>query len=99
MIYVKSQEKLHDNIRQINTDASTPVKSVSRETHNTNLVFFIPTELEYTAMVYNVVSVDPIIVAAINPILESTPLTAIILDAIAVDALPEIGLNIANGTI
>ena len=36
---------------------------------------------------------------AINPILESTPFCSIIFVAIAIEALPEIGLNITNGTI
>ena len=43
------------------------------------------------------VSVDPIIVDVINPILLSTPYVFIIFVAIASDALPEIGLNIASG--
>jgi len=44
-----------------------------------------------------VVSVDPIITDAINPIFESTPKFFIISVATAIDALPEIGLINANG--
>ena len=67
--------------------------------NNTNLVFFIFTQLEYTAIVYKVVSVDPIIIAANFPINESTPFCFIISVAIAKDPLPEIGLSNANGII
>ena len=55
--------------------------------------------LVYIAIVYIVVSVDPISVEAIFPIKLSTPQFFIISTAIAVDALPEIGLNIASGII
>lgn len=55
------------------TLATIPTKSAHNAAHNTNLVFFIPTLLVYTAIVYTVVSVDPIITEAIKPILESTP--------------------------
>ena len=61
-------------------------------------MFFIFTELVYTAIVYNVVSVDPIITEAKIPIKESTPLFFIISVAIAIEALPEIGLNKARDT-
>ena len=47
---------------------------------------------------YNVVSVDPIITEAKIPIKESTPLFFIISVAIAIEALPEIGLSNASGT-
>ena len=66
---------------------------------NTNRIFFIPTALVYNAMVYNVVSVDPIIVDAINPIRLSTPFFDIISVATAIDALPDIGRNNASGII
>ena len=39
------QEKLFDKIRQITTDAIIPVKSAIKAANNTNLVFFIFTEL------------------------------------------------------
>ena len=48
---------------------------------------------------YKVVSVEPIIVDVINPIVVSTPYFCIISTATAIDALPDIGLNIANGKI
>lgn len=47
----------------------SPAKPASK----TNLVFFIFTIPEYIAIVYIVVSVEPIIVDAIFPINESTP--------------------------
>ena len=65
----------------------------------THLVFLIPTELVYIAIVYSVVSVEPIITDAINPMLLSTPYCVIISVATAIDALPDIGLNNANGII
>lgn len=55
--------------------------------------------LVYIAIVYIVVSVEPISVDAIFPIKLSTPQFFIISTAIAVDALPDIGLNIASGII
>ena len=51
------------------------------------------------AIVYIVVSVEPIIVAAIKPINESTPKFFIMSVATAIDPLPEIGLNNASGII
>lgn len=66
---------------------------------NTNLVFFIFTMLVYIAIVYIVVSVEPISVDAICPISESTPYVFIISTAIAVEALPDIGLSMASGII
>ena len=93
------QEKLFDIIRQIATDAIIPVKSAIKAANNTNLVFLIFTELVYMAIVYIVVSVEPIIVATINPIKESTPNFFIKSVATAIDPLPEIGLKIASGII
>ena len=69
-------------------------KSTFRTTSPTNaankipLVFFILTTLVYIAIVYKVVSVDPIIVDAIIPILLSTPYSFMISVPIAIDALP-----------
>ena len=51
------------------------------------------------AIVYKVVSVEPIMVEAIFPIKLSTPKVFIIFVAIAIEPLPEIGLNIARGII
>lgn len=51
----------------------------------------------YIAIVYKVVSVEPIIVEAIIPIILSTPLFFIISNATAVEALPEIGRINING--
>ena len=48
-------------------------------------------------MVYKVVSVEPIITEAIKPIFESTPKFFIISVAIAIEPLPDIGLNNASG--
>ena len=62
--------------------------SPTKDAIKTNLVFLMPTELDYTAIVYNVVSVEPIIVAAIIPILLSTPYNFIISLPTAIDALP-----------
>ena len=86
-------------ILQITTLAIIPTISAVNAAQRTNLVFFIFTLLVYTAIVYKVVSVDPIIVAAIIPILLSTPKFFIISVAIAIELLPDIGLNIANGII
>ena len=71
--------------------------SANKAAQSTNLVFFTFIQLVYTAIVYSVVSVDPIIVDAINPILVSTPKFVIISVAIAIEALPDIGLRIARG--
>ena len=98
-ISIKSQEKYYDIIRQKTTDAIIPAKSASSAQINTKRVFLIPIQLVYSAMVYKVVSVEPIIVAAIKPIKESTPNFCIISVAIAVEALPDIGLSKANGKI
>ena len=81
------------------TDVSIPTKSARRAANNTNLVFFIFTALVYNAIVYKVVSVDPIIVELIKPIKESTPYLVIISVATAIEALPEIGRRRANGKI
>ena len=50
-----------------------PTKSASNAAYKTKRVFFTLILLVYNAIVYKVVSVDPIIVEAINPIFESTP--------------------------
>ena len=80
-------------------DIIIPVTSAARDAINMFLVFFILTLLVYTAIVYKVVSVAPIITDAINPTIESTPLFFIISVATANEALPEIGLNNARGNI
>lgn len=67
------QQKLHDKICQITTDVIIPTASAIKDATNTNRIFFIPTQLVYTAIVYSVVSVEPIIVEAIIPIKLSTP--------------------------
>ena len=54
-------------------EIAIPTISAIKATIKTNLIFFIFTQPEYTAIVYNVVSVDPIIVETISPIFESTP--------------------------
>ena len=76
-----------------------PTISAVNAAIKTNLVFFIFTLEEYTAMVYNVVSVAPIITAAITPIGLSTPKFFIISVATAIELLPDIGLKSANGII
>ncbi len=76
-----------------------PTKSASRAAGKTNLVFLTPIVLVYRAIVYNVVSVEPIIVDVINPINESTLYLFIISMATAIEALPEIGLKMASGSI
>lgn len=76
-----------------------PVTSPISAAPNIPLVFFILTLPVYTAIVYKVVSVDPMITDANIPIKESTPYVFIISVATAIDALPEIGLNIASGKI
>ena len=73
--------------------------SAHSDAQRTNLIFFTPTAPVYIAIVYKVVSVDPIIVAAIKPILLSTPDLLIISVAIAIEALPDMGLINANGII
>lgn len=55
------------------TETSIPITSPANAAINIPLVFLILTQLVYTAMVYKVVSVDPIIVEAIIPIFVSTP--------------------------
>ena len=76
-----------------------PTKSAKRAATSTNRVFFIFTALVYNAIVYKVVSVEPIIVELIKPISESTPNLFIISVATAIEALPEIGLRSASGKI
>ena len=93
------QQKLYDKIRQIATEATIPAKSASSAANKTNLVFFIPTHPVYTAIVYSVVSVDPIIVDVINPRKVSVPYFCIISTATPIEALPDIGLKSANGII
>lgn len=73
LIIKKCQEKDYDIIRQKTTEVTIPAKSARRAAIKTNLVFLIFTALVYNAIVYKVVSVDPIIVEHINPINESTP--------------------------
>ena len=96
---IKFQEKLHDIIRHITTDTTIPTTSAHNAAHNTNLLSLIFTLLVYTAIVYMVVSVEPIITDAISPILLSTPKLFIISVAIAIEPLPDIGLSIASGSI
>ena len=55
------------------TDVNIPIKSAAKAAINTNLAFLILIALVYIAIVYKVVSVDPIIVEEIKPIKESTP--------------------------
>ena len=88
MFYKKCQQKYYDIKLQITTETIIPTKSPINAAINTNLVFFIPTALEYIAIVYSVVSVDPIIVEAINPSILSTPYKFIISLPTAIDALP-----------
>ena len=80
-------------------DTIIPVISANNAGIIIFLVFLIFILLQYTAIVYKVVSVEPIITEAIKPILESTPLFFIISVARANDALPDIGLNKARGNI
>lgn len=93
----KCQEKHYDIIRQKMTDVKIPTKSAKRAAYKTKRVFLILTVLVYNAIVYKVVSVEPMMVEAIKPIEESTPYFVIISVAIAIDALPEIGRRMANG--
>ncbi len=88
MLFNKSQQKSYDIKLQIMTEVTIPTKSPTKPAINTNLIFLISTALKYTAIVYNVVSVDPIIIDAINPNLLSTPYVFIISLPIAIDALP-----------
>lgn len=67
MFSKKCQRKVYDIKLQIITELSIPIKSPINAASNTNLVFFTPTTLVYTAIVYSVVSVEPIIVDVINP--------------------------------
>ena len=67
------QEKNYDIIRQKMTDVIIPTKSASSAAYKTKLVFFTLVTPVYNAIVYNVVSVEPIIVEAIRPIFESGP--------------------------
>ena len=62
----------------------SPIKAATK----IPLVYFILTTLEYIAIVYYVVSVDPMIVDTIIPILLSTPYCSIISVPIAIEALP-----------
>ena len=90
-----NREKIH-----VNTILKViPTKSAINAGIRTNLVFFIPTAPVYRAIVYKVVSVDPITIEAISPNLLSTPKFFIISVATAIEALPEIGLNSASGAI
>ena len=67
MFYKNCQQKTHNIILHIITELIIPIKSPISAAINTNLIFFIPTTLVYKAIVYNVVSVDPIIVEVIIP--------------------------------
>ncbi len=96
---MKSQEKLYDIIRQKTTADSIPAQSASKAQAKTNRVFLISKLLVYNAITYRVVSVHPIIVEVINPIIESGPTFSIILVAIAIDPLPEIGRSKIKGNI
>ena len=96
---MKSQEENYDIILQKTTEASMPTKSAAKAAINTNLAFFILIALVYIAIVYKVVSVEPIIVEAIRPIKESTPKFCMISVATAIEALPDIGLSTAKGRI
>ena len=93
------QQKVYDKKPHITTEINIPTISAIRADTKTNLIFFIPTQLVYIAIVYKVVSVDPIIVDAIKPILLSTPYIVIISVATAIDALPDIGLINIKGNI
>ena len=62
MFSKKCQHKVYDIKLQIITELSIPITSPINAATNTNLVFLTPTTL-----VYNVVSVEPMIVDAINP--------------------------------
>ena len=99
MIPRNCQQKNYDIKLQIITELNIPIKSPINAAINTNLFFLIPILLVYIAIVYKVVSVDPIIVEAISPNLLSTPYFIIISLPIAIEALPDIGLNIAKGII
>lgn len=55
------------SILQIITELKMPIKSAVNDAANTPLFFFIFTQLVYTAIVYSVVSVDPIITEATHP--------------------------------
>ena len=76
-----------------------PIKSAVKEASKTNLVLFIFTLEEYTAIVYKVVSVAPMMTEAIIPSWLSTPQFFIISVAMAIELLPEIGRSKARGTI
>jgi len=96
---IKSQEKYYDIICQKTTEVTIPAKSARRAAIKTKRVFFILTALVYNAIVYKVVSVEPIIVELIKPINESTPYFVMISVATAIEALPDIGRRIARGKI
>ena len=76
-----------------------PTMSAVSAASKINLVFLILPQLVYTAIVYKVVSVEPIIVEAIFPIKLSTPKVFIISVAMAIEPLPDIGLKMASGII
>jgi len=88
MLLLICQQKLHVKILQNTTEIIIPTKSPINDAIKTNLIFLIPTTLVYIAIVYNVVSVDPIIVEVIIPILLSTPYLFIMSLPTAIDALP-----------
>ena len=88
ILFYNCQCFFYDKFRQIITEINTPIKSPTNAASSTPLVFFIFTILVYIAIVYNVVSVEPIIVEAIIPILLSTPYCCIISVPIAIEALP-----------
>ena len=71
--YITCQQIFIDIIRQTIIAVAIPITSAIKAAYKTNLVFFILTTPVYTAIVYNVVSVAPIITDAIIPISLSTP--------------------------
>ena len=86
--FSKCQQFFYDKNRQIPTEIAIPTISPIKAAPRIPLLFFIFTILVYIAIVYNVVSVEPIIVDAIIPILLSTPYWFIISVPIAIEALP-----------
>jgi len=97
--FCNCQQFFYDKNRQIITEINIPTMSPINAAPRIPLLFFIFTTLVYIAIVYRVVSVDPIIVDVINPTTLSTPYLVIISVPMAIEALPEIGLKIANGII
>ena len=73
MIPRNCQQKNYDIKLQIITELNIPIKSPINAAINTNLFFLIPILLVYIAIVYKVVSVDPIITDTALPANESGP--------------------------